>query len=188
MREMNVGQDCDFNLDRFATRYTTDLGNDLGNLLSRVVNMLHRYCGGIIPELGRDSPVTEELHSLWNTTKRSVLAQCEILAFNTALGDLFSFIASINKFIEQNAPWKLAKSSKNKDQVKLKLTLAAAAESIRLAALLLAPVMPSTAPKILDALGTNPEIKWDDLDFGNHLSDKTVAKNVILFPRLETNS
>ncbi|MDR3274318.1 MAG: methionine--tRNA ligase [Puniceicoccales bacterium] len=187
MREMNVGQDCDFNHDRFVTRYTTDLGNDLGNLLSRIVNMLHRYCKGIVPGFDVGDPALGELRELWNATKRGVLSEYQTLTFNTALERLFAFISFANKFIEQNAPWKLAKSPESSDQARLKTVLAAAAESVRLATLLLAPVMPSTAPKILSSLGATPEVTWNSLEFGSCLWNKTVTENVILFPRWEQN-
>ncbi|MDR1255734.1 MAG: methionine--tRNA ligase [Puniceicoccales bacterium] len=187
MREMSVGQDCDFNHDRFVSRYVTDLGNDLGNLLSRVVNMLHRYCDGIIPSLDVTNPAILELRELWDGTGRSVLADYGDLAFNSALGRLFSFIAFINKFIEMNAPWRLAKSADSGARTQLEVVLAAASESIRLAALLLAPVMPVTASKILVALGADPEVSWSKLDFGPHLANKTAVENVILFPRKEAN-
>jgi methionyl-tRNA synthetase len=185
MREMNVGQDCDFSHDRFVACYTADLGNDLGNLLSRAVNMLHRYCGGVVPDFDIGDGILLELRELWQTTRRHVLAEYQSFAFNVALKDLFSFIGAVNKFVEQNAPWKMAKARDQGSKRTIQTVLAATLESLRLAALLLVPVMPATAQKILAALGVSDAIAWDGLDFANHLAGKTTVDGIILFPRVE---
>jgi methionyl-tRNA synthetase len=185
IREMSVGQDCDFNHERFIARYVGDLGNDLGNLLSRIVNMLHRYCGGIVPSFDVDDQMVAELRDLWGSAVHDILTEYQILSPNVALEKLFSLVGFVNKFIERNAPWKLAKSQEESDQKKLRTTLAASVESIRLSALLLAPVMPPTAARVLESLGFSPEVTWDDLEFGDHSSGKSAVENIVLFPRRE---
>lgn len=184
IREMSVGQDCDFNHDRFVIRYTTDLGNDLGNLLSRTVNMIQRYCDGIIPQVDNmDDPLVE----LWTRTKNYALASYNDFTFNNALEHIFMFISAVNKFIEQHAPWTLAKSTDPNDRSKLQNILGITAESLRLSALILAPVLPYSAEKILSTLGDTHTISWNALEFGNSLSGNKVGDNVILFPRKDTN-
>jgi methionyl-tRNA synthetase len=185
MREMNVGQDCDFNHDRFAVRYTADLSNDFGNLLSRIAKMLHLYCGGTVPNFDADSPEIAELRALWDATKSAVLVEYRNFAFSVALEKLFFFVSFVNKFIERQAPWKLAKSSESGDREKLQTALAAAVESVRLATVLLSPIMPATMGRALAAISLDPEADWNNLEFGNCLTGKIVAEGVLLFPRME---
>jgi methionyl-tRNA synthetase len=185
MREMSIGQDCDFNHNRFIVRYTADLGNDLGNLLSRVVKMLHLYCGGVVPNLDANNRVVTELRDLWNTAKCTILREYQALTFNVALENLFSFVSFVNKFIERHAPWKLAKCPGNINQENLQVVLASAIESIRLVVLLLSPIMPSTMQRALLSISPDAKITWDNLEFGNCLAGKIVVQDVILFPRIE---
>lgn len=183
IREMSVGQDCDFNHERFLIRYTTDLGNDLGNLLSRLVNMIQRYCNGVIPEYKNVKYSEINLPELWYNIKTTILSEYETFAFNTALEKLFTFIGSINKYIEQCAPWKLAKSSAEIDKIKVQNILSTATEALRLSSLMLAPILPNSVEKILHTLGYFEGINWQNLEFGNTLSGNKIGGNIILFPR-----
>ena len=149
--------------------------------------MLHRYCGGVVPSFDASDSAVVQLRASWDDTRFNVLAEYQALSPNIALEKLFSFVGFVNKFIEHSAPWQLAKSREENDLQKLQITLAASAEGVRLAALLLAPVMPSTAIKTLESLGSTSEVTWNDLEFGNHLSGKSVVGSVILFPRREQN-
>ncbi|MDE6431973.1 MAG: class I tRNA ligase family protein, partial [Opitutales bacterium] len=182
IREMSVGQDCDFNHERFVIRYTTDLGNDLGNLLSRTVNMIQRYCNGIVPAI---SDMNDPLIEQWRDTKDKALANYSDFTFNNALEHIFAFISAVNKYIEQHSPWTLAKSTDLADKSKLQTILGITAESLRLSAFLLSPVLPNSSKMILDALGCDCVVSWDNLEFGNSLNGNSVGNNVILFPRKE---
>lgn len=181
IREMSVGQDCDFNHERFVIRYTTDLGNDLGNLLSRTTNMIQRYCGGIIPEItNMDDPIIGQ----WERARDAALASYNDFTFNNALEHIFAFISAVNKYLEQNAPWTLAKSPDPVDQTKLKNILGIAAKALQLSASLLFPVLPHSTEIIMRTLGDSQPITWDALNFVNNtLAGKKVGENVILFPR-----
>ena len=100
MREMTVGRDAEFSLERFESRYRADLGNDLGNLLSRLLHMLERYCGGLVPEIPVRGKPEENLSLLWEETKDRVMNDFSGYRFNQALDHLFGFFRSINKYAD----------------------------------------------------------------------------------------
>lgn len=184
MREMNVGQDSDFSIDLFVTRYTSDLGNDLGNLLSRLQNMTHRYCGGVVAAAGADEEFEKSLKDLAAETSEETVKYFDGMQFHIGLEKIFNFIRSINRYAEQRAPWKLAKSADAADKVLLETTLANMAESLRIASTLLAPVMPSVSAKVLGLLSLPAVERYEGkLAWGNSLTGKTLAPQEILFPR-----
>ncbi len=184
MREMNVGQDSDFSFDLFITRYTSDLGNDLGNLLSRLLNMGKRYCNSVVPEAKIDGEFENQLITLANETSVEVLKLYEGMQFHTALEKTFNFIRSINRYAEQRAPWKLAKSEAQADRLALETTLANMAEALRLAAVLISPIMPNVSEKILVLLGLSKIEKFEgNAVWSRSLTGKTLGEQEILFPR-----
>lgn len=185
IREMTVGQDSDFTTEQFLTRYTDDLGNDLGNLLSRLLNMGGRYCeGGTIPAATVDEEPEQELRKLWNETHPEVQERFEQFQFHNALDKTFAFIRAINRYAEIRAPWKLAKSEDPADKAKLETSLATMAEGLRLACVLLTPVMPGVAEKTLGLLGTEAVTAYTgNLDWDYRLEGKTLGEKTILFPR-----
>ncbi len=186
MREMNVGQDSDFSADQFLTRYTSDLGNDLGNLVSRTLNMSHRYCDGIVQEMQIDEEPEKTLRDAWAETSKSAMEMYEGMQFHTSLDKTFAFIRSINRYAEQRAPWKLAKSEDAQDKLRLQTSLAYMAEGLRLSAVILAPVMPQVSEKILNLLGKNAVEKFDgELEWGNSLQGSKLSPQEILFPRMQ---
>ncbi|NCA80842.1 MAG: methionine--tRNA ligase, partial [Sphingobacteriia bacterium] len=186
MREMSVGHDCDFIPERFATRYTADLGNDLGNLLSRLLNMGQRYCDGIIPQSTINEQQEIALKTLWAETAEAAINDYDNLCFNCALEKIFFFISAINRYIETRAPWQLAKSQDETDKQRLITTLGVTAEALRLATVLLQPVMPSVCTKILSSLGINETLQFEgNLEWSNCLVGKHFGDKIILFPRLE---
>jgi len=184
MREMNVGQDSDFSFDLFVTRYTSDLGNDLGNLLSRLLNMLHRYKGGTIPAPCVEEPMEAELKALAGVTVDETLKLFEGMQFHIALEKIFTLVRGINKYAEQRAPWKVAKGTDEQSERVLDTTLFYMAESLRLAAVLLTPVMPTVAEKILTLLGSEKAALFaGNLEWSERLVGKTCGDKEILFPR-----
>ncbi len=187
MREMNVGQDSDFSFDLFLTRYTSDLGNDLGNLLSRLLNMGKRYCGGVVPEAKIEEEFESSLIKLAGETSAEVLRLYDGMQFHIALEKTFNFIRSINRYAEQRAPWKLAKSEAESDKLALETTLANMAEALRLSAVLLAPIMPNVSERILTLLGLSKiEVFEGNTMWSNVLAGKTLGAQEILFPRPST--
>ena len=184
MREMNVGQDSDFSFDLFVTRYTSDLGNDLGNLLSRLLNMGKRYCGSAVPASSAKDPYEQSLKDLAAETEAEVLKLYDGMQFHTALEKTFNFIRAINRYAEQRAPWKLAKSSESSDKILLDSTIADMAEGLRIAAVLLAPIMPGVSEKTLRLLGCEKAERFEGITkWSNVLEGRKLGEQEILFPR-----
>ena len=187
IREMSVGQDSDFSIEQFFSRYNSNLANDLGNLVNRTLNMTNRFAAGVIPAADasvlNDEPETA-LRALWETTRPEVIALHEGFQFHVALERTFAFIQGINRYAEQRAPWKLGKSADAADQARLRTTLAYMAEALRLGTALLAAVMPSTVVKINGVLGHTAGLDWQsDLAWSDVLTGNKVAETAILFPR-----
>jgi methionyl-tRNA synthetase len=184
IREMNVGQDGDFSREAFLIRYNSDLANDLGNLANRVLNMTNRFAGGIIPAAGADAEAETELRALWATTAGDYVSLFEGFQFHTALERLFTFVRSINAYVEKRAPWKLGKSQEPADKALLATSLATMAEALRLASVALRPVMPGATEKIDVVLGYVSSGTWvGELAWGARLAGSSVAPSLVLFPR-----
>ena len=184
IREMNVGQDSEFSLELFLSRYSSDLANDLGNLVNRVLNMAGRYAGGVVPAAGQVEEPERELQALWDRTRDEAIQLCEGFQFHAALDRTFAFIKAINRYVEHRAPWKLAKSTAPADQALLRTSLATMAEALRLGVTLLAPVMPGTRDKVYAALGHTPPARWRDaLQWGDSLTGAQLQPGLVLFPR-----
>lgn len=184
--EMNVGQDSDFSEDLFQKRYNSDLANDLGNLVSRLLNMGHRFADGIIPKAEIEEAEEKVVLDHWNSLKSDIFDLYDTFQFHKALERIFSFIAELNRYTEVRAPWKLAKSEDAKDQLRLAATLATMSEGLRLASILLQPVMPQIAEKILNSLGQKSvELFGDQLQWGSGLAGSSYGEKSILFPKKE---
>ena len=187
IREMSVGQDSDFTEALFLSRYNSDLGNDLGNLLNRLLNMGHRYAESRVPGAVVDEEEEQALRAMARETVAEVPGLFDEFLFHTALERTFTLIRATNRYIEQRAPWKLAKSEASEDRDRLLTSLASVAEALRISALLLAPVMPDCSARILAAIGAPGEPSWDPaaLDWGHSLAGAALGERTILFPRVE---
>lgn len=188
-REMNVGQDSEFSLELFMSRYNSDLANDLGNLVSRLLNMGGRYTGGKVPEASLFEAPEKALQEHWSSVRDELIPLFEDFQFHKALDRIFGFLSGINRYAETRAPWKLAKSDATEDQEALKTSLATMAEGIRLAVVLLTPVMPDIASKVRQLIGA-PAIERvaGELDWGQSLAGANLGEKTILFPRPERKS
>ena len=188
IREMNVGQDSEFSEALFLARYHGDLANDLGNLVSRLLNMAKRYCGGVLPRLGEDEQAEQDLQDQWVKTQAEGLKCYADYQFHTALEGIFSFIRAINRYAEIRSPWKLARSEDEADHRRLETTLATMAEALRLATVLLTPVMPDISARIHRLFGVEPVELWEgELDWSSRLAGNTLGDQTILFPKIENS-
>lgn len=184
MREMAVGQDSEYSEALYMSHYKSDLGNDLGNLVNRVLNMTGNYCGNVSPAATVDEAPERELRELWEKTARHYHALAAEMDYRNALDTLWNFIRGINRYADARAPWKLAKSTDSADRAKLETALATMAEGLRLAAVALTPVMPSTAEKIQTLLGIAPAAIFAGAQtWSSALVGKTFGSKAILFPR-----
>jgi len=178
MKEMVLGQDANFSMDSFIKCYNSDLANDLGNLLSRVTNLIFKfYDGALEPDLD-DSSDGDEVKKAALVSINTSKELMNDLKINDAINSVFIFIRRVNKYLEITAPWKLVKTDK-KSAGKVLFT---AAESLRIIALLLNPVMPNRTEAVLSALrAKNRELEWGKLVF-----EKKVLQQKPLFPRIES--
>lgn len=184
-KELPLGNDGLFSYERFIERYNTELANDLGNLVSRSVSMINKYFGGNIPS--KDLEETEFDESLRSVATNSI--KDTINAFNgfrlqDGMNATWQFVRRVNKYIDETAPWVLAKDEALKG--KLASVMYHLAESLRVIAILTAPYLVETAPKILYAIGKeNEELRLDTLEFGSSFEGITTNKVDNLFQRLD---
>lgn len=187
LREMVTGQDSEFSMETFEARYNNELANEWGNLISRTFHMLQRYCKGVVPASDHNAESsTSSLQEIWNTTYKEVCEFFDAYAFSQGLDKIFKFIRELNRHVEIQAPWKLAKSDQREDRRRLEKTLQALIEGIRLCALLLSPIMPTSSKKILDALhysSSNENLQTTLYWNPETLVGKLVSEKLLLFPK-----
>ncbi len=179
LREVPFGQDGEFSGEGLLGRYADDLANDLGNLLHRVLPMIARYRKGRIPKTSVPDP---DLHRAARDAASGWERAAKTLDFRSGLEAIWSFLAAGNRFIDRKAPWALAKSG---DEEALDRVLYSAVEAIRIAALLVAPVMPSTADEIESQLGFRDwQRSWAQAhEWGLVPAGQQIGRPTPLFPR-----
>jgi len=178
MREMVLGQDANFSFESFIKCYNSDLANDFGNLLNRVSGLIWKNFDGVIPERDTETSDEKEIERIGNKLASQVNELIRQLRISDAIEEIIKLIRKVNKYLEKQAPWKLAKTD-------LKATgriLYTATEALRISAVLLSPVMPSKTHDMLDILhACDTQPHWGELKPGTKLK-----KHDALFPRIES--
>jgi methionyl-tRNA synthetase len=181
LRDMPFGQDTEFSEEQLVRRLNADLANSLGNLVSRALGMVERYLGGVVPESRAPGPLRDAAEGAADR----VGAEMQAFSTRKALEALFELVGAANKYIEDEAPWKLARDPAQ--QERLGTVLRETLEAVRISAILLSPFMPETAATILERVGAGAReatlvggIGWGALGAGTR-----VTKGEALFPRVE---
>ena len=184
LREIVFGNDGNFSRDALITRINSDLANDLGNLLHRTVSMIEKYHGGVVTNAGVSEAVDEDLQALVKTTVANFEKDMDAMEINSAIKGVWALISRANKYIDETAPWILAKDEAK--AARLQTVMYNLAETLRVVAILVAPFIPSTSPKIYTQLGLEvpAEFLLTDAEFGKMESTK-VQKGEPLYPRIE---
>jgi methionyl-tRNA synthetase len=195
LREIPFGQDGSFSFEALVQRYNADLANGYGNLVSRVINMVHKYFGGVVPEAG--APTGAEI-SLRESAERTIAAYgpaFDELNFSEALKFLWALVAETDGYLTANAPWKRPADRTEAEHARLQArVLATAAEAIRIITALVYPILPDSAAKVWRQLGLGEiadaardafltELSWGGLKAGTKFGEPAP-----LFPRAEKDA
>jgi methionyl-tRNA synthetase len=181
-RVARFGQDGNASVDDVHERYQRELGNDLGNLLSRTTSMIARYRDGSIADVPWDSPLRDEIDGLG----RAVPARLDAWDLSGALEEIWAVVRSLNRYVEEKAPWRLAKDEAAGDE--LDRTLYDLADGLRAVAVAVSSYLPETAPQLLAALGQPADLDWRGVAYGLATPADGVEAAAPLFPRVETEA
>ena len=195
LREIPFGQDGNFSFDALVQRYNGDLANGYGNLVSRVVNMVHKYFGGVLPEAGAETPAEAALRESAIRTIAAFGPAFDELNFSEALKSLWILVAETDGYLTANAPWKKRPEASDEEFASLQArVLATAAEAIRVITALVYPILPEAAAKVWRQLGQGEiadaaknafltELRWGGLKAGTEFGEPAP-----LFPRAEKDA
>jgi methionyl-tRNA synthetase len=183
LREMPFGQDASFSEDALVERLNADLANDLGNLVSRAVAMLTSFAGGVVPAPGPAGPAESEVRDGLDRARRAMQAAMEEFQTQRALVAIWEWIRSVNRYIDAQAPWALARDPSQAER--LRTVLYTLAEALRVLGILLDPFLPESAAAVRRQLGLGGTPRLADLEtWGRAVSGTRVTKGAPLFPRV----
>ena len=185
LRTFPFGSDGNFSNELLIQTINMDLANDLGNLVSRTTAMVEKYFGGTLPTERESSDADCDLKTMASTLRDRYETEMEHFQFQNALEQVFKTIQRANKYIDENAPWTLAKDPANR--ARLATVMYNLLETIRICAVLLTPFIPDSAEKIFDQIGACPCCRtWEKANvWGSLRPDVTVHKGEALFPRID---
>ena len=182
LSEMPYGSDGSITYESVITRYNNDLANNLGNLVSRTHAMTKKYFGGVVPAPVAPAPLDDELReAVKRATEESVRLMSEYHVADS-LDEIFTMLRRANKYIDETTPWILAKNEE--DKPRLATVIYNLLETIRVAAVLLTPYIPTTAKNIFNQLGTDKR-DYSTVAFGGLESDKPLGEAFTLFARID---
>jgi methionyl-tRNA synthetase len=195
LREIPFGQDGGFSFDALVQRYNSDLANGYGNLVSRVVNMVHKYFGGVLPEAGAETAAEAALRECAVGTIAAFGPEFDEMNFSEALKTVWLLVAETDGYLTANAPWKRPAERSEAEHVEHQArVLATAAEAIRIITALVYPILPDSAAKVWRQLGQGEiqdaakrafltELHWGGLKAGTRFGEPAP-----LFPRAEKDA
>ena len=185
LRTFPFGSDGNFSNELLIQTINMDLANDLGNLVSRTTAMVEKYFGGTLPTERENSDADCDLKAMASTLRDRYETEMEHFQFQNALEQVFKTIQRANKYIDENAPWTLAKDQGNR--ARLAAVMYNLLETVRICAVLLTPFIPDSAEKIFDQIGACPCCRtWEKANvWGSLRPDVTVHKGEALFPRID---
>ena len=179
MREMVMGQDASFSVESFIKCYNNDLANDFGNLLSRVSNLIFKFFDGNLSKIEDQSPEGLQIKKNANEAINSNYAYMNNMQVNKAVDSVLLLIKSVNKYLENTAPWRLVKTDINSAHKVLFNSI----EALRISSILLSPIMPNRTNEVLEIIdGVGSKLSWN--------SSKeiiNIKKHDPLFPRIESS-
>ncbi len=181
IRAVSFGQDGSVSIESFHERYERELANDLGNLLSRTTAMVGRYLGGELPaRASDDSRVRELLAPLAD----DVAAKLDVYDLTGALERVWEVVRGLNRYVESQAPWQLAKDESSRPE--LERTLYDLVDGLRVVAVALAAFLPETSGRILEALTLDgSDVAWDGVAYGRTDARSGIVPAAPLFPRID---
>ena len=195
LREIPFGQDGSFSFDALVRRYNGDLANGYGNLVSRVVNMMHKFFRGVVPQQGSETPAEAALRASAEKALKEFGPAFDAMNFSEALKSLWLLVAETDGYLTASAPWKKPTERSDADHAALQArVLANAAEAIRIITALVYPILPASAGKVWQQLGLGPiddaarkafltDLAWGGLKPGTRFRDPAP-----LFPRAEKDA
>jgi methionyl-tRNA synthetase len=185
LRELPFDRDGDISWETMVDRYNADLANDLGNFVYRTLSMLQRYFDGKVPAPDGDAtPLDKKLQTAFEAAARGLDRHLKALDFTAALTQVWEAINRGNKYIEESAPWVLARQSDQRKR--LQTVLYNLVEAIRLSSYLIAPFLPETATKIAAQVKADLKAPWEGARQWGRLAPRTqTSLGEVLFPRIE---